>query len=171
MLIHQAGARKEQEQRKQSSRQGGAKQTADQVKAKIQQVHRLMHPEEDEVETTLEREPANNQYSLLDIQKVRGWGRVTCLVWQTSLTEALHRGTPKYHLQNGNDSSLKSMPFQMEAQSGQRREPRREGTEGETPQGEGKVLQAEEEGYFPTIYFSALEWSPKQTIEVRTTKE
>ncbi|XP_055766454.1 uncharacterized protein LOC129842087 [Salvelinus fontinalis] len=48
MLIHQEGARREQEQRKRLRRQGGAKKTANQVKAKIRQVHRLMHPEEEE---------------------------------------------------------------------------------------------------------------------------
>nr|XP_046176436.1 uncharacterized protein LOC124008884 [Oncorhynchus gorbuscha] len=129
MLIQQVGARKEQEQQRRLRRRGGAKEPADQVEARIRQMHCLLHPEKDEGETTLEKKPANNQYSLQWGQRVQGWRKITCLLLlmtymlrQTSLTEALHSGTPKYHLQNGNNSSLKSMPIQMEAQSSQRRE-------------------------------------------------
>ncbi|XP_052364607.1 uncharacterized protein LOC118384382 [Oncorhynchus keta] len=129
MLIQQAGARKEQEQQRRLRRRGGAKKPADQVEARIRQMHCLLHSEKDEEETTLEKKPANNQYSLQWGQRVQGWGKITGLLLlmtymlrQTSLTEALHSGTPKYHLQNGNNSSLKSMPIQMEAQSSQRRE-------------------------------------------------
>ena len=134
-----------------------------------------MHPEEDEGETTLKREPANNQNSLLWGQRVQGWEGVTCLIllmtyllWQTSLTEAFHSGTPKYHLQNGNISSLKidtlpdGSPVRPEegASGEERGGEASQGTEGETPQRGGKVQQAEENGDFPTIDFSALEWSP-----------
>ncbi|XP_055725113.1 uncharacterized protein LOC129815371 [Salvelinus fontinalis] len=69
---------------------------------------------------------------------------MTYLLWQTSLKETLHSGTPKYHLQNGNISSLKLIPFQMEAQSGLRREPQGKKEE-ERPHKEQKERPHKEE--------------------------
>ncbi|XP_036826014.1 uncharacterized protein LOC110489625 isoform X3 [Oncorhynchus mykiss] len=150
MLIHQAGARREQEQRKRSKHQRVIRKRADQIQAKIRKARQLTHSEEVSGEKRLKRKETNNQSLFQQGLKARKWGGVTCLLLlmtyllgQTLLTGALYSGTPRYHLKNGNISSLKWTPSQMEAQLGLRREQRAEKVE-EKPHQEQQVKKAEE---------------------------
>nr|XP_029536203.1 uncharacterized protein LOC115141463 [Oncorhynchus nerka]XP_029536204.1 uncharacterized protein LOC115141463 [Oncorhynchus nerka] len=68
------------------------------------------------------------------------------LLGQTLLTEALYSGTPRYRLKNGNISSLKWTPSQMEAQFGLRREQQAKKVE-EKPYREQQVKKVEEKPY------------------------
>lgn len=55
---------------------------------------------------------SNNRCSRLNIQRVQGWGGVTCrlllMTWQIPLTEALSKGTEKQRQENGKETFLPS---------------------------------------------------------------
>nr|XP_029498292.1 transcription elongation factor A protein 3-like [Oncorhynchus nerka] len=117
MLINQAGVRMEREQR--SVRQAGAKMLMCQGGARKK-------PKERRIKKHL---LIAMRCSRLNIQRVQGWGGVTCLLllmthllWQIPQTEALSKGKEKQRQENGNETFL-------------------------------------------TINFSALTWSPYQTVE------
>ena len=83
---------------------------------------------------------------------------MTYLLWQTSLKEALHRGTEWEHLFPKIDTLPDGSPVRPEegASGEERGGEASQGTEGETPQRGGEVPQAEENGDF-FVFFCELD--------------